>query len=74
MLAAAAAVRDVVLGASSWVPGQKHYRPESVTTDELTLALGRDTPLARVEAVRVQADSKGTTDRARRHCHVNWNV
>jgi aminoglycoside phosphotransferase (APT) family kinase protein len=72
MLAAAAAVRDVVLGASPWVPGQKRYRPESVTTDELTLALGRNTPSARVEAMRVQADSKGTTDRAR--LHLTWNA
>lgn len=72
MLSTIATVRDAALGASPWIPRQDRYGLGSLNPDEFTAALGRSVPGARVEQLRVEIDSRGTTDRAR--IHLDWNA
>ena len=71
MLATLATLRDATLGAAPWIPGQSRYGLGSLRADEFTAALAPGTPGARVEDLRVEIDSRGTTDRAR--IHLTWN-
>jgi thiamine kinase-like enzyme len=71
MLNALAAIKDTALGASPWVPGHGLFGLESLRAEEFTEALATDVPGARVDAIDVEIDSRGTTDRARIHLH--WN-
>jgi hypothetical protein len=66
------ATKDLLLGAAPWVPGQAGYGLDSLTPEELTTALGSGVPGARIEFLRVEIDSRGTTDRAR--LHLDWNA
>lgn len=71
MLETAKAARDLALGASPWVPRQGRYGLDSLVPDEFTATLGASAPGARVNHVRIEIDSRGTTDRAR--VHLDWN-
>lgn len=72
MLSTITTVRDAVLGASPWTPGQSRYGLDSLRPEEFTAALATATPGARVDGLRVEIDSRGTTDRAR--IHLDWNA
>lgn len=65
-------LRDTALGASPWAPGQGRYGLDSLRAEEFTAALASTTPGAHVERLRVEIDSRGTTDRAR--IHLDWNA
>lgn len=71
MRATLSATKDILLGLSPWVPNQSGYGLDSLTPEELTAALATGVPGAKVEALRVEIDSRGTTDRAR--VHLTWN-
>jgi len=66
------ALKDATLGASPWIPGHHRYGLDSLRPEEFTAALARDVPGARVTDLRVDIDSRGTTDRAR--IHLDWNA
>jgi hypothetical protein len=66
------ALKDATLGASPWIPGHNRYGLDSLRPDEFTAALAGDVPGARVSDLRVDIDSRGTTDRAR--IHLDWNA
>lgn len=66
-----AAARDLALGIAPWVPGQRRYGLDSLTTAELGTAIGAAVADARLERHEVEIDSRGTTDRARLLLH--WN-
>ena len=65
-------VKNIVLGASPWVPGESRYGVDSFTPQELTAAIASDFPGARIERITVDRDPRGTTDRAR--LHLSWNA
>jgi aminoglycoside phosphotransferase (APT) family kinase protein len=65
-------VKNIALGASPWVPGERRYGVDSFTPDELTAAIAPDEPDAQIERITVDRDPKGTTDRAR--LHLSWNA
>jgi hypothetical protein len=67
-------VRNIVLAVSPWVPHQKHYGVDGFTAEELTAAIARDVPGARIERVIVERDSVGTTDQAPGHALVQPEV
>jgi len=71
MLSSINALKDAALGASPWIPGHGSYGLGSLTPDELTAALAADVPGAQVADLRVEIESRGTTDRAR--IHLDWN-
>ncbi|MGQ4618616.1 phosphotransferase [Nocardia sp. R7R-8] len=71
MRATLSATKDTVLGLSPWVPNQSAYGLDSLTAEELTAVLATDVPGAKIESLRVEIDSRGTTDRAR--LHLSWN-
>ncbi|MBF6149517.1 phosphotransferase [Nocardia nova] len=71
MRATLSATKDILLGLSPWVPNQNGYGLDSLTPQELTAALANGTPGAKIESLRVEIDSRGTTDRAR--LHLTWN-
>lgn len=71
-------MRDVVqsavglaAGVAPWVPGQGRYGLDSLTPQDFTTALAGSVPGAAVQGLRVEIDSRGTTDRAR--IHLEWN-
>ncbi|MFC7504960.1 phosphotransferase [Nocardioides sp. CPCC 206347] len=72
MLSAVTALKDAALGAAPWTPGHGRYGLDSLHPAEFTAALGAATPDARVQGLRVEIDSRGTTDRAR--IHLDWNT
>lgn len=72
MLPTLTTLRDAALGAAPWIPGQGRYGLDSLRAEELTAALGAAVPGAEVERLRVEIDSRGTTDRAR--LHLDWNA
>ena len=72
MISTIATVRDAALGAAPWTPGHHRYGLDSLRPEEFTAALAGDAPGARVERLRVEIDSRGTTDRAR--IHLDWNA
>lgn len=72
MLSTITTVRDAVLGASPWTPGQGRFGLDSLRAEEFTEVLATGAPGARVERLRVEIDSRGTTDRAR--IHLDWNA
>lgn len=63
--------KDAALGLSPWVPGHSRYGLSSLTTEELSRAIGGATPGARLLSHSVEIDSRGTSDRARLRLH--WN-
>ena len=65
-------LKNIALGASPWVPGQRHYGIGGFTADELTAALASDIPGARIESVDVIAGDAMTTDHA--HLVLTWNA
>jgi len=65
------ATRDAALGAAPWVPGAGRYGLDSLTTDELSSAIGAQVRGARLLGHDIEIDSRGTTDRAR--IHLTWN-
>ena len=69
--AAVLAGSDMALGYAPWVPGHGRYGLDSINTDELTRALGGEVKGARIDTLRVEVESRGTTDRAR--LHLGWN-
>ncbi|MEV5835629.1 phosphotransferase [Nocardia sp. NPDC052112] len=71
MRATLSATKDILLGLSPWVPDQSGYGLDSLTPTELTTALAGGVPGAHIESLRVEIDSRGTTDRAR--LHLDWN-
>ncbi|KRA37784.1 MULTISPECIES: phosphotransferase [unclassified Nocardioides] len=71
MLPEITALKDAALGAAPWTPGQARYGLDSLRPAEFTAALASEVPGARVDDLRVEIDSRGTTDRAR--IHLNWN-
>ncbi len=71
MLSDITALKDAVLGAAPWTPDQARYGLDSLRPAEFTAALATGVPTARVEDLRVEIDSRGTTDRAR--IHLDWN-
>lgn len=66
------ASKDLALGIAPWVPGQGQYGLDSINTDEIGNMLGSHVPGARLDSLRVEVESRGTTDRAR--LHLNWNT
>jgi Phosphotransferase enzyme family len=72
MFDVASTVKDLALGVSPWVPGQRHFRFEDLSADEFTEVLGARRPGARVDNVAVERVSRGTTDRAR--LALTWNA
>lgn len=62
---------DIGLGASPRVPGEHRYALDSITAAELTAAIGTGVPDARIETLRTEDVSQGTTDRIR--LHLGWN-
>ena len=72
MLALAATLKNVGLGASPWVAGGRDYGFDSITVNDLTRILAVDNPSARIEKIAVQPVSAGTTDRAR--LALSWNA
>lgn len=64
-------VKNVVLGASPWVPNERRYGVDSFTAAELTAAIASGVPRARVDRITVDRDPPGTTDRAR--LVLTWN-
>lgn len=71
MRAAAETFGNLVLGAAPWLPGDRHFALASVTADDLTAPMAAGVPGARIEQVRAEPVSQGTTDRIR--VHVTWN-
>ena len=65
-------VKNIVLGASPWVPGERRFGVDSFTPEELTAAIGSHVPGARIQRVIVDRDPRGTTDRAR--LCLSWNA
>lgn len=72
LLRSGAATRDMLLGLAPWVPTQARYGLDSLRTDEIGAAVARDVSGARLESLRVEVESRGTTDRAR--VHLRWNA
>ncbi len=72
LLRLGAATRDMLLGLAPWVPAQARYGLDSLRADEIGSALARGVSGARLESLRVEVESRGTTDRARVHLH--WNA
>ena len=62
---------NITLGASPWLPGESEFALDSVDVAELTTAMANGVPGARIENVRTERVSQGTTDRIR--LHVDWN-
>jgi len=71
LTSALSATRDLALGLAPWVPGHDQYGLDSLKVDEIGRILGGHVPGARVESLRVEIESRGTTDRAR--LHLRWN-
>ena len=71
MLSNLTTIKDATLGAAPWIPGHGRYGLDSLTPGDFTTALATGTPGARVDRIRVEIDSRGTTDRAR--IHLDWN-
>jgi len=64
-------VKNILLGMSPRVAGERHYGVVSFTPEELTAAIAAGVPDARIEQITVQRESTGTTDRAR--LLLKWN-
>lgn len=71
MLRTLNAAKDTLLGVAPWLPTQSRYGLDSLTTAELTRAIGAGVRGAKVESMEIEIDSRGTTDRAR--VHLRWN-
>ncbi|MFE6926036.1 phosphotransferase [Nocardia sp. NPDC057663] len=71
MRATLSATKDILLGVSPWVPNQSEFGLDSLTAQEMTAALAGGVPGAKIEDLRVEIDSRGTTDRAR--LRLVWN-
>jgi len=70
-LATLGALKDVVLGMMPFLPHERRFGVDSLSPEELTDAVGPGVDGARIEAIEVELDSKGTTDRAR--VRMEWN-
>lgn len=66
------AAKDLVLGLLPRVPGEHRYGLDSLTADEVGAAIGAEVRGARLDALRVEVTSRGTTDRAR--LWLDWNA
>jgi aminoglycoside phosphotransferase (APT) family kinase protein len=64
-------IRDIAIGMLPIIPREKRFGLTSISPDELTLAIAKHVPGARIEKIRLAADSKGTTDRGR--LFLEWN-
>jgi hypothetical protein len=71
MLEVAGTIKDLALGVSPWVAGERNFRFDAITATELTKAVAADVPGAQVESVSVERVSKGTSDRVR--LALTWN-
>jgi len=62
---------NIALGATPWLPGDGAYSLTEIDAADLTASIAAGVPGARIEAVRTEAVSQGTTDRIR--LHLDWN-
>lgn len=62
---------NITLGAAPWLPGERHFALDAVSVEDLGTAMARGVPGARIENLRTESVSQGTTDRIR--LHLDWN-
>lgn len=71
MLATLMAAKDLCLGLLPRLPAEHRFGLDSLTEPELLAAMGHAQPNVRLDALRVELESRGTTDRAR--IHLDWD-
>jgi hypothetical protein len=64
-------IKNIAIGMSPIIRGEDRFGLASISPAELTAAIAKDAPGARIEKIRLEADSKGTTDRGR--LFLDWN-
>jgi len=64
-------IKNIAIGMAPVIPGEDRFGLASVSPTELTAAIAKDVPGARIERIRLAPDSKGTTDRGR--LFLDWN-